>query len=42
MKFTNKLRLEFEHVFPDENAKEIIEYLKLVTKEALLKYYWFQ
>lgn len=36
MKFTNKLRLEFEHVFRDENAKEIIEYLKLVTKEALL------
>lgn len=36
MKFTNKLRLEFEHIFPDENAKQIIEYLKLVTKEALL------
>lgn len=36
MKFTNKLRLEFEHVFPDENAKEIIEYLKLATKDALL------
>lgn len=36
MKFTSKLRLEFEHIFPDENAKEIIEYLKLVTKEALL------
>ena len=37
MKFTNTLRLEFEHIFPDENAKEIIEYLKLVTKEALLE-----
>lgn len=36
MKFTNTLRLEFENVFPDENAKEIIDYLKLVTKESLL------
>lgn len=36
MKFTNKLRLEFEHAFPDENAKEIIEYLKLATKDTLL------
>lgn len=36
MKFTNTLRLEFEHVFPDENQNELIEYLKLVSKESLL------
>lgn len=36
MKFNNTLRLEFEHVFPDENEYEIIEYLKLTTKEVLL------
>lgn len=36
MKFTNKLRLEFENIFPDENEEEVIEYLKLSTKEVLL------
>lgn len=36
MKFTNTLRLEFEHVYPEEEQIEIIEYLKLITKETLL------
>ena len=36
MKFQNTLRLEFEHVFPDEEPKEVIDYLKLVSKEILL------
>ncbi|MDX6191615.1 hypothetical protein SGQ83_19835 [Flavobacterium sp. Fl-318] len=36
MKFTNTLRLEFEHVYPEEKQIEVIEYLKLVTKETLL------
>jgi hypothetical protein len=36
MKFTNTLRLEFEHVFPEENQNEVIEYLKLISKETLL------
>ncbi|RBN49345.1 hypothetical protein [Flavobacterium psychrolimnae] len=36
MKFTNTLRLEFEHVFPEESQNEVIEYLKLISKETLL------
>lgn len=36
MKFKNTLRLEFEHVYPEENKKEIIEYLKLISKATLL------
>lgn len=36
MKFQNTLRLEFEHVFPDEEPKEVIDYLKLVSREILL------
>jgi hypothetical protein len=36
MKITNKLRLEFENIYPEEKEKNIIKYLSLVTKEALL------
>lgn len=30
------LRLEFEHVFPDEERKDVIEYLKLISSFSLL------
>jgi len=30
------LRLEFEHIFPDEEKKDVIEYLKLVSSFSLL------
>lgn len=36
MIFTNILRLEFENVFPEEQPKEVKEYLKLISKEILL------
>ena len=46
MKFTSKLRLEFEHIFPDENAKEIIEYIHGISiqynidKKNIIKNYF--
>lgn len=36
MKFKNTLRLEFEHVYPEEIRNEIIGYLRLISKETLL------
>lgn len=31
------LRLEFSHIFPKENRKEVIDYLKVIPKDILLK-----
>lgn len=36
MKFQNTLRLEFEHVYPEETRNEVIGYLRLISKETLL------
>jgi hypothetical protein len=34
---TTILRLEFEHIFPEEEAKPLIEYLKLISPKMLLE-----
>lgn len=31
------LRLEFSHIFPKENKKEVLDYLKVIPKDILLK-----